>query len=108
MTNIDHILAFLHCETPQDWIDQALNDIPLLLTDHANCELKAAQTAQSIMWKYGLKFNPENQKENSKKSTAAQLNSTCRYPDNFELLNKMSRLAREELRHFEPASEYAY
>lgn len=101
MTNIDHINAFLLCETPQAWIEQALNDIPLLLTDHANCELKAAQTAQSIMWKYGLKFDPLNQKVNPKKSAAAQLNSSCRYPDNFELLNKMSRLAREELRHFE-------
>jgi len=101
MTNIDHIHTFLLCETPQAWIEQALNDIPLLLTDHANCELKAAQTAQSIMWKYGLKFDPLNQKANPKKSAVAQLNSTCRYPDNFELLNKMSRLAREELRHFE-------
>lgn len=101
MTNIDHIHEFLYCETPQAWIDQALNDIPLLLTDHANCELKAAQTAQSIMWKYGLKFDPLNHKVNPKKSAVAQLNSTCRYPDNFELLNKMSRLAREELRHFE-------
>lgn len=101
MTNIDHIHEFLYCETPQAWIEQALNDIPLLLTDHANCELKAAQTAQSIMWKYGLKFDPLNHKAKPKKSAVAQLNSTCRYPDNFELLNKMSRLAREELRHFE-------
>jgi len=101
MTNIDHIHEFLYCETPQTWINQALNNIPLLLTDHANCELKAAQTAQSIMWKYGLKFDPLNHKVNPKKSAVAQLNSTCRYPDNFELLNKMSRLAREELRHFE-------
>lgn len=105
MTNIDHIHEFLLCETPQAWIDHALTNIPLLLTDHANCELKAAQTAQSIMWKYGLKFDPvqqDKQKDKQKKkSPAAQLNSTCRYPDNYELLNKMSRLAREELRHFE-------
>ncbi|MFT6388936.1 MAG: tRNA-(ms[2]io[6]A)-hydroxylase [Cellvibrionaceae bacterium] len=101
MTNIDHIHMFLLCETPQAWIDQAQKDIPLLLTDHANCELKAAQTAQSIMWKYGLKFDPLNQKANPKKSAVAQINSSCRYPDNFALLNKMSRLAREELRHFE-------
>ncbi len=100
-TDISHIHTFLHCETPQAWIDSALNDIPLLLTDHANCELKAAQTAQSIMWKYGLKFNPFSQKNENKKSAAAQLNSRYRYHDNFELLNKMSRLAREELRHFE-------
>ena len=46
----------------------------LLLIDHANCEKKAASTALNLMY---------------------------RYVDNFDLLNKMSRLAREELRHFE-------
>jgi tRNA-(ms[2]io[6]A)-hydroxylase len=45
-----------------------------LLIDHANCEKKAASTALNLMY---------------------------RYVDNFDLLNKMSRLAREELRHFE-------
>ena len=74
MTDISHIQAFLLCETPQQWIDNALQDIPLLLVDHANCEKKAASTALNLMY---------------------------RYVDNYELLNKMSRLAREELRHFE-------
>ena len=45
-----------------------------MLIDHANCEKKAASTAISLI---------------------------NRYTDNFELLNKMSRLAREEMRHFE-------
>jgi tRNA-(ms[2]io[6]A)-hydroxylase len=45
-----------------------------LLIDHANCEKKAAATALALMH---------------------------RYTDNPVLLNKMSRLAREELRHFE-------
>jgi tRNA-(ms[2]io[6]A)-hydroxylase len=45
-----------------------------MLIDHANCEKKAASTALNLMY---------------------------RYVDNFDLLNKMSRLAREELRHFE-------
>ena len=44
------------------------------MIDHANCEKKAAATAMSLMH---------------------------RYTDNTALLNKMSRLAREELRHFE-------
>ena len=47
---------------------------PTLLIDHANCEKKAAATALALMH---------------------------RYTDNPALLNKMSRLAREELRHFE-------
>ncbi|MFT5116535.1 MAG: tRNA-(ms[2]io[6]A)-hydroxylase [Kiritimatiellia bacterium] len=74
MTDISHIQEFLHCETPQAWIDNALDNIDLLLIDHANCEKKAASTAMNLMY---------------------------RYVDNHELLNKMSRLAREELRHFE-------
>lgn len=74
MTSIPEIKAFLRCETPAAWIENALADIPLLLIDHANCEKKAAGTAMNLMY---------------------------RYVGNFELLNKMSRLAREELRHFE-------
>jgi len=74
MTDISHIQEFLLCETPQAWIDNALDNIETMLVDHANCEKKAAGTALNLMY---------------------------RYVDNFELLNKMSRLAREELRHFE-------
>lgn len=68
------ISDFLLCETPQEWVDAALQNPAILLIDHANCEKKAAGTAMNLMY---------------------------RYVDNFELLNKMSRLAREELRHFE-------
>ena len=41
------ILGFLHCPTPQAWIDEARKpeNLPLLLTDHMVCELKAAQNA---------------------------------------------------------------
>ncbi len=74
MTDISHIQSFLLCETPQAWINNALDDIHLLLIDHANCEKKAASTAINLIY---------------------------RYVDNFELMNKMSKLAREELRHFE-------
>jgi tRNA-(ms[2]io[6]A)-hydroxylase len=74
MTVLQEIEDFLPCNTPQVWIDNALANPELLLIDHANCEKKAASTALNLMY---------------------------RYVDNFELLNKMSRLAREELRHFE-------
>ena len=36
-----------------------------------------------------------------KKAASTALNLMYRYVDNYTLLNKMSRLAREELRHFE-------
>lgn len=68
------IANFLLCETPAAWIEAALHNQTVLLIDHANCEKKAAGTALNLMY---------------------------RYVDNIELLNKMSRLAREELRHFE-------
>lgn len=74
MTALQEIEDFLLCKTPQLWIENALANPKLLLIDHANCEKKAASTALNLIY---------------------------RYVDNFDLLNKMSRLAREELRHFE-------
>ena len=68
------IHEFLLCTTPDSWVEAAVKNIDLLLVDHANCEKKAASTALNLMY---------------------------RYVDNFDLLNKMSKLAREELRHFE-------
>ena len=68
------IQEFLPCKTPQSWLDAALHRQDILLIDHANCEKKAAGTALSLMYKY---------------------------INHSELLDKMSKLAREELRHFE-------
>lgn len=65
----------LACDTPQAWIDAAADNQELLLLDHANCEKKAAATAFSLLFQYG-----------------------DRHP---ELQEPLSRLAREELRHFE-------
>jgi tRNA 2-(methylsulfanyl)-N6-isopentenyladenosine37 hydroxylase len=71
---ITEIPTFLLCPTPKEWLATAINNLDLLLIDHANCEKKAASTALNLMY---------------------------RYVDNFNLLNKMSTLAREELRHFQ-------
>ena len=68
------VFDFLPCRTPDAWLTAAVKSLPVLMIDHANCEKKAAATAMSLMH---------------------------RYTDNTPLLNKMSRLAREELRHFE-------
>lgn len=78
MTSIDHILEFLHCETPDAWVETALKNHDLLLLDHANCEKKAASTAINLMF---------------------------RYVGDFDMMHKMSRLAREELRHYEQVME---
>ncbi len=66
-------LDFLHCETPEEWVQAAAADMNTLLVDHANCERKAAATAMSLLY---------------------------RHVDKTELLVLMSRLAREELLHF--------
>ncbi|BEH14199.1 tRNA-(ms[2]io[6]A)-hydroxylase [Marinobacter shengliensis] len=71
---LKEIHEFLPCRTPVQWIENALANQDVMLIDHAHCEKKAASTALSLMY---------------------------RYVDNTDLLNKMSRLAREELRHFE-------
>ena len=68
------VLEFLHEPTPGAWQKEALNHLPELLIDHANCEKKAASNAISLIY---------------------------RYVEHTQLLQKMSRLAREELRHFE-------
>ncbi len=68
------IREFLLCETPAAWVNWALEHPDILLIDHANCEKKAASTALNLMY---------------------------RYTEQPDLLNKLSRLAREELRHFE-------
>ena len=70
----DNIAAFLDTQTPEEWLDMASERIPEMLLDHANCELKAASTALGFLY---------------------------RYPDRGALAQRMSRLAREELRHFE-------
>lgn len=73
----DHLQSlnhFLQVPTPDAWLEIALNNIPLLLQDHAHCERKAAMSA---------------------------LNFISKYPELPELVAMMSPLAREELLHFE-------
>ena len=72
------IAAFFDTPTPSEWIDEAMDRLPELLLDHANCELKAASTALGFIY---------------------------RYSDRTALSHQMARLAREELRHFEQAKK---
>lgn len=72
--DLQAVLKFLPCRTPALWFDQAKSNIPTLLIDHAHCEKKAAGTALSLLF---------------------------RYVDRSHLMQSLSRLAREELRHFE-------
>ncbi|MGD9843092.1 MAG: tRNA-(ms[2]io[6]A)-hydroxylase [Steroidobacteraceae bacterium] len=60
--------------TPCTWFEYAADHWQMLLVDHANCEKKAASTALSLIFTYS---------------------------EDMDLTERMSRLAREELRHFE-------
>nr|WP_218644057.1 tRNA isopentenyl-2-thiomethyl-A-37 hydroxylase MiaE [Pseudomonas gingeri] len=68
------IHEFLGCRTPDGWVRAALADQETLLIDHKNCEFKAASTALSLI---------------------------AKYHSHVDLINLMSRLAREELVHHE-------
>lgn len=71
---LEVVTDFLTVSTSDAWFQVAAEQLPILLMDHANCEKKAASTALSMMY---------------------------RYVEHPQLLQKMSSLAREELRHFE-------
>src|SRR5690606_26013183 len=74
MNALAKINQLLNCETPDACVDAALQNQRLLWLDHANCDKKAASTAITLMY---------------------------RYVGDFEMMHKVSRLAREELRHYE-------
>lgn len=71
---LQSVRDFLGCATPIEWVHAAIQDIPLLLQDHANCEKKAASTAMNLLF---------------------------RYNDRDELQTELAQLAREELLHYE-------
>ena len=68
----------LRVPTPLAWVREALRSRDILLLDHANCEKKAASTALALMFAYA---------------------------EDLDLAEKMSRLAREELRHYEQVAK---
>ncbi len=64
----------LAAPTGPGWVERALGRLDEILIDHAHCEKKAASTALALLF---------------------------RYPEHGFLQAPLSRLAREELRHFE-------
>lgn len=67
-------MLHLAAPTDQSWAARAREHLPEILLDHAHCEKKAASTALSLIF---------------------------RYPERPALVVPLSRLAREELAHFE-------
>lgn len=72
--DISHIHAFLGCTTSKQWLTAAIQDLPTIIQDHANCEKKAAGTAMNLIFRY-------------ESHQALQL--------------KLAQLIREEMLHYE-------
>jgi tRNA 2-(methylsulfanyl)-N6-isopentenyladenosine37 hydroxylase len=60
------------------WLEQALRNMDLILLDHSHCELKAANNAINLMF---------------------------RYPGHEKLVASMTAIAREELEHFHQVNQ---
>ena len=84
MSNIDYdelmkpVIGFLGCETPKAWLDTAVENLDILMQDHANCEKKAASTAMNLMFRYSYFV---------------------------DLQVKLAQLVREEMLHYEQVLE---
>lgn len=120
------IADFLLCETPQSWIDEAIkpDNLPTLLIDHANCELKAAQTAMLLLRRYAVDkpssdallawLKPYedfvyrkvgNGDFSSYINLSKKLMSKSDFEHGDELISKMVLLIKEELHHFQQVWE---
>ena len=72
--DLSPIYSFLGARTTQDWVDAAIENLPLIIQDHANCEKKAAGTAMNLIFRYEF---------------------------SYDLQRKLAQLIREEMLHYE-------
>jgi len=119
---LEPINGFLHCSTPDAWVDEARKpeNLKVVLIDHLLCELKAGQSAMYLIRKYAVDqssshalldwFKPYEDfayrnvgsletlkgKSNISKSIMAKSDS----PYSQDLIDKMVLLIKEELHHF--------
>ncbi len=123
---LEPIHGFLGCPTPAAWIDKAAasENLKVLLIDHCNCELKAAQTAIWLIRRYAVD-GPSGQalldwvkpyedfvyrggagQFGDKKNTLiGHLAPKGGFAPGPDILDKMVRLIKEELHHFEQVLE---
>lgn len=79
MTNLTNKIKLLCKPTSEAWLNQALNNLDLILLDHSHCERKAAGVA---------------------------LNLIFRYPTYVDLIRQLTAIAKEELEHFEQVNQW--
>jgi tRNA 2-(methylsulfanyl)-N6-isopentenyladenosine37 hydroxylase len=77
-TNVATINA-LKQPTSSAWIEQAISNLDIILLDHSHCERKAAGVALNFMF---------------------------RYPSNTKMVRELTKIAQEELEHFELVNQW--
>ncbi len=65
--------------TSSAWVEQAIAHVDIILLDHSHCERKAASAALNFMF---------------------------RYPSNAKMVRELTKIAREELEHFELVNQW--
>lgn len=116
------ILAFLQCETPTRWLDEAIKPerLPILLQDHLICELKAAQTAMYLLRRYACdqessatllhwlkpfedfayRFDGDVQSLKQAEKLNKSIIGRSDFAHSNLIIDRMVLLIREELHHF--------
>lgn len=72
-------IKFIKEPTSEKWVEQALENLDIILLDHSHCERKAAGVALNMMF---------------------------RYPSNTKLVRMLTAIAQEELEHFEQVNQH--
>ncbi|MFC3094922.1 tRNA-(ms[2]io[6]A)-hydroxylase [Alteromonas sediminis] len=125
-TLLNPIHAFLGCKTPETWLAQAKRseNFAVLLIDHANCELKAAQTAMLLLRRYAVDKESGdallawlkpfedfvyrkigNGDFSQHISLSKKLINKSDFAHGDEMISKMVLLIKEELHHFQQVLE---
>jgi tRNA 2-(methylsulfanyl)-N6-isopentenyladenosine37 hydroxylase len=71
-------INLLRMKTSDRWLQQCLDHVEIILLDHSHCELKAANNAINLMF---------------------------RYPGHEQLVQAMTAIAQEELEHFRQVNQ---
>lgn len=79
LASVFPIINALKTPTSSAWVEQAINNLDTILLDHAQCERKAAGVALNMMF---------------------------RYPSNAKMVRELTKIAREELEHFEQVNQW--
>nr|WP_211176092.1 tRNA isopentenyl-2-thiomethyl-A-37 hydroxylase MiaE [Brasilonema sp. UFV-L1] len=73
------IINALKTPTSFAWVEQATSNLDVILLDHSQCERKAAGVAVNMIF---------------------------RYPSNVKMIRELTKIAREELEHFELVNQW--